>query len=199
MYESANPTENEREPLLSELMIELDHADLTVLKRYGRFINIPTEHNFSRVLDDTRHLYHAFGQYLRKMIHGDVELDAHRVAMTATVINDIAHKHHFILADYETPHVKLGTPDWEQIHEELASDLAEAICISPQAFSDLAIDRLESLIDGEKSVLILLARGLKEKRIDLGRQALDSARDVLKVGAGTILGIAAWNRLVKRD
>ena len=140
MYESVKRAEGEPEPLLSELMIELDHADLNVLKRYGWFINIPTEHNFSRVLAETGHLYHSFGQYLRKMIHGDVDQDSHKVSMTATVI-----------------------------------------------------------IDGEESVLILLSRELKEKRIDMGRHAIDSAKDVLKVGAGTVLGMAVWNRVNKKN
>jgi hypothetical protein len=198
MKEIAKPVENDPEPRLSELVSELDAADLDLLKRYGWFINIPTEHTLNRVLEESSNLHHSFGQFLRKVINGDIESHDEKVNFTSTVITDIAQKHYWILSRYETANVELKQPDADAMHVELEVSLSEALEESREAFSNLAIDRLESIIDAEQLVINLLADCVREKRILMGKQALGAMKDVAKVSAGTVLGMAAWSKFIKK-
>ena len=198
MKEFVRPIESDHEPRLSELVWELDAADLALLKRYSWYIRIPTERNLIKVFGETSHLYHSFGDFIRKIVNGDIESDDEKATYTATVITDLAQKHHWTLSEYETAFVQLDLPDWDSMHIELEDSLSEALEESKEAFSNLAIDRVNSMIEAEEQIISLLAQCVREQRIEIGKQALGTVKDVAKVGAGTILGMAAWSKLTKK-
>lgn len=199
MDETLRDIEDGPEPELSELLSELDNADLAVLKRYRRFIARPTSGNQNKIDDATAHLYHSFGLTVRKILNGDFDADEGRVVSAATVIHDIAQNHHLILSDYATQRIQIDAPNWEQMKEEISRDLEKALKESPAHFSTVAINGIEMLIDSEATLLDVLSSVRRQRRIEIGKKALSSTSDILKVTAGTVLGIVVWKKLTDRD
>lgn len=198
MEEFGRPIETTPEPSLYELVTELDSADFAVIRSYGRYINIPTERNYHKRLDDISHLYHSFGKYLQKLVHGDIEKNE-RVPFATTALVNIIQKHHGILAEYQTDQVIVMEPEWEDLESDLSDDLMAALDNSDTDFTNVAIDRLQFLIGGEDIVLMMLAKGVQQRRIEFGRRAVSHTKDLLKISAGTVIGFALWNKYLKKD
>lgn len=198
MPEVPRSIESDAEPELSELIAELDAADLAILKRYAWFINIPSNRNHEKVAAETACLYDSFGQFLRKILNGEIVEDPERVTLTTTVMIDIAQKHHWTLSEYATDKVIISTPNWEEMYEETRTELTRALDTSPAQFSSLAIDKMQNLFNCDTTVMSLLIAGIQQRRRETGRHVLGAAKHFLTISAGTAVGLSAWQRFGRR-
>jgi len=188
------------QPSPAELISDVDNKDLEVLMAYSRYLERPNDKRREEIAQTAMDLVETCGPLLRSAVHGELSKSDALPTMLATLLNDMAHKHSTLLADY-LPNLVLPSDDGlENSRVGLEETLEDALDEGSEPLIDAALGYLRDLLDSDMEAMEFYfdTQNGRFTLNKLGEHALRHGIDIFKIGTGAATGLAIWDRFLKK-
>lgn len=187
------------EPELETVLRDFDMCDQALQMAYQQFIEKPTRARRQKVMHETDHLCHAFGQLGRKVISGTDPLfvgDEQRDALIAMVLVTANNEHSRCLSDY-TEEVELCTD------AELAAEKARLIeCFRETsssedagAYADHVASHLGDILTSDWDLIEAI---LEERKDRVHMRVIRGLGEAAKIATAAAIGITVVEAIRRR-
>lgn len=184
----------------SQLVAEFDAADSNLTMAYGRYMEKPSPRRMRDIDREAEASFDAFGDLIQQMMSqrgDDVAGEDSRPMTFANLLVAMTQKHAHLLAEY-TDFVEASDDDDARDETLLIAGLFEE-------FDDDAL--VEAVLDNFKEIrandMEAIQRYMLERKESpyqvIKEKALRGSIDITKIGTGVLVGMMAYEKLMKRS
>jgi len=180
-----------------EILHQINMMDAQLRIFHSRFIENPVSTRMSETNGPREKLFTLFGDLLGKYHHDDTMPDEATVNIVTTLIHNIATDHARLFADYSDLIILPNEERAEHAKDHLRETLLIQYSEGYEELVDAVLAELSEAVELEWNIVAdYQSKSLKAKTEGVRRKALEAGGDILKISAGTALGVFVANRIL---
>lgn len=184
----------------SQLVAEFDAADSNLTMAYGRYMEKPSPRRMRDIDREAEASFDAFGDLIQQMMsqRGDEVAGEDSRPMTfANLLIAMTQKHNRLLAEY-TDFVEVSDDDDARDETLLVAGLFEEF--DDDALVEAVLDHFKEIRDNDmEAIQRFIIQKAESPYRRMREKAVRGSIDVAKIGTGVLVGLVAYEKLMKRS